>query len=66
MEAFQVGQKESLTYLLNSMLGNWSIYNIGISGHTFPICVDNLNAAVQKYRPSKYIIVETLELDLIQ
>lgn len=62
MEAFQVRQEESTTYLLNNLLNNWVVYNIGISGHTFPICVDNLDAAVQKYHPSKYIVIETSDI----
>ncbi len=58
MEARQVAMKESTAGLLNSMLEE-NVYNIGTSGHTFLTCVSNLEAAIKKYNPTDYIIIET-------
>lgn len=59
MEAFQVGMKESTASRMDAMLGDETVYNIGISDHTFLTCVCNLEAAVKKYQPGKYIVIET-------
>ena len=37
-------------------------YNIGISGHEMPVCLDNLEAAIRVYQPEKYIIIHTASL----
>jgi len=58
-EAYQVGIKDSFSSRLDSMLKDSNVYNIGISSHRFLVCANNLHAAVQKYRPSKYIVIET-------
>ena len=58
MEGFQVTLKESTAGRLNAMFGRNSAYNIGISGHGFLTCVGNLEAALKKYRPSKYVVME--------
>ncbi len=59
MEASQVQAEEGTSYLLNSLLNDRNIYNIGISGHRFPVCVQNLQAAMDEYQPTQYMIVET-------
>ena len=59
MEASQVQQSESTASILQEKLNNYNIYNIGTSGHTFITCFSNLDAAINKYNPSKYIIIET-------
>ena len=59
MEAFQVPMNESTAGILNSMLKDDTVYNIGISGHNFLICASHLKNALQKYKPSKYVIIET-------
>lgn len=59
MEACQVAMKESTAGLLNSMLKDDTVYNIGVSGHNFLICASHLKNAIQKYKPSKYVIIET-------
>ena len=59
MEAYQVALNESVATRLDEMLSKDSVYNIGISGHNFLTCACNLEAAINKYRPSKYVIIET-------
>lgn len=59
MEAYQVGMDESTASRLNLLLGKYLVYNIGISAHNFLTCACNLEAAVKKYQPAKYIIIET-------
>ncbi len=59
MEALQVAMNESTSELLNNMLKDDTVYNIGVSGHNFLICASHLKNALQKYKPSKYVIIET-------
>lgn len=57
-EAFNVAMEESTAAVLGKMLPEETVYNIGISGHNFMPCVDNMAAAVEKYKPSKYVVLE--------
>lgn len=45
-------------------------YNIGMSSHRIYTCIQNLSAAVQEYKPSDYVIIETeyvtLDVDLMK
>ncbi len=59
MEAYHVPPEESTASRLNARLGGESVYSIGVSGHTLPTCLCNLAAAVEKYRPSAYVVLET-------
>jgi hypothetical protein len=34
------------------------IYNIGISGHDFPHIINNLETAIQFYKPTEYVVIE--------
>ena len=47
---------------LDALMPDARVYNIGISGHNLLVCAQNLSTAVQKYAPSKYIIIETMTL----
>ena len=64
MEAYQVAMDESTAAILGSLFPDRTVYNIGISGHTLLDCADNLNAAVAKYKPSQYVLIETTNLSL--
>lgn len=64
MEAVNVAQNENVAALLNEMASNYFTYNIGISGHTIYNCVNNMNAAVKEYAPTKYVILETDDVSL--
>jgi len=59
IEAYQVSQSESVTGRLNALLEDKTVYNIGVSGHYFLTCCCNLEAALEKYRPSCRVVVET-------
>lgn len=62
MEAYQVPMEKSVSSRLNTLLKDDTVYNIGMDGHSFIVCVNNLEAAINKYRPSKYVIIETTEV----
>lgn len=62
MEAMQVPAGMSAAAKLDALFPDLSVYNIGISGHTLPVCAQNLSAAVKKYAPSKYVVIETMSL----
>lgn len=64
MEAVNVEKNENAGYLLNSALKDKSVYNIGISGHNIYTCVKNMEAAIAKYKPSSYVILETSNIDM--
>lgn len=59
MEAVQLAQEESAASRLNALLPEDRVYNIGVSGHTFLTCTSNLEAAIKKYQPSRYVVIET-------
>ena len=63
MEAANVAASESTAYLLNRQLSD-DVYNIGTSGHTIYTCVKNVEAAVDEYKPHKYVLMETDTVDL--
>lgn len=64
-EAFNVMPDDSTTAQLNTMLGeDYFAYNLGISGHDFLRCTQNLDKALEKYRPTKYVIMEVSDLFL--
>lgn len=58
MEGFNVDQKDTAAYLLGEMLGDKTVYNIGVSSHTFCMCCGNLEAALSSYRPQT-VVIET-------
>ncbi|MBQ8298878.1 MAG: hypothetical protein IJX99_03285 [Clostridia bacterium] len=59
-EGFNVLQDENTAARLNKLLENkLSVYNIGVSGHTFAVCLSNLENAIKAFKPKKYIIIET-------
>lgn len=66
MEAVNVGRTENAGALLKRLIPEYSVYNIGISGHTIYHCVNNLDSAVSYYNPTKYVVIETgmIELDI--
>lgn len=67
MEAFNVAQNENTAALLQNFIYeaglNETVYNIGISGHEFLRCARNVKAALKTYQPSKYVIIETSQID---
>ncbi len=67
-EAFNVAQDENYVYLLNSYMDksdmNMNAYNIGISGHTISVCMNNFKNAVEEFKPAKYIVMEISSMEL--
>ena len=59
MEAVQISPEKNVGYLLNRTLPDNYIYNIGISGHNIYNCFKNIEFAVNKFKPRKFVIVET-------
>ena len=58
MEAYNVSMDESTASVLGSLLPDRTVYNIGVSGHNFMTCADNIAAAVDKYQPDEYVVLE--------
>ena len=58
MEAYQVCLDESTAGRLDAALEDENVYSIGVAGHDFYVCAKNLEAAVKKYSPRKYIVFE--------
>lgn len=59
MEAYYVSQSESVTGRLNALSEDKTVYNIGVSAHSFLTCCCNFEAAIEKYRPSYHVVIET-------
>lgn len=66
MEAFNVARDKNAVVLLNDKLKaeglNLNVYNIGISGHTIERCLNNLENAIDEFKPNKYVIIETQKI----
>ena len=58
MEAHQVLTPENASSVLGRISG-LTVYNIGVSAHGFLECTCNIENAVHKYQPAKYIVIET-------
>ncbi|MHB9291330.1 hypothetical protein Holit_00404 [Hollandina sp. SP2] len=59
MEGTNVPQNKTTTALLNEYFNGLKyVYNIGTSGHNFPHIVNNIETAVQYYKPNEYIVIE--------
>ena len=60
--AYTVNPDEGYPAILNSKLqdeNGMSAYNIGMFGHDWYCCINNLEAALAAFTPSDYIVVET-------
>ena len=61
MEAFQVMQDENTASILGELTEE-RVYNIGVNTHFFERCINILEAALNKYHPSKYIVISTFNV----
>lgn len=59
MEAVQIPKDQNTAALLGTYFPEKHVYNLGVSSHTIFSCVQNLPAAVEKYKPTSYVILET-------
>ena len=64
MEAVQIKTEFNTGSLLNEMIPEKYTYNIGMSGHQFLNCLDNLEAALAEFVPSEYVIIQTGDLSM--
>ncbi len=62
MEALQVPMQETTTAILTRQLPELTVYNVGLSNHDFLTCVRHLPAALEKYHPRRFAIIETVNL----
>ncbi len=59
MEAIQFPTEKNTGSLMNEMMPEYKTYNIGMSGHQFLNCLDNLEAAIDEYKPEKYVVLQS-------
>lgn len=64
MEGFNVAQDQNAAARLNELFaGEKYTYNIGTAGHTLLYCVKHLDAALTRYQPTEYVILESYGLN---
>ena len=64
MEGMNVQPEENTAAVLNRLFaGEKYTYNIGTSAHTLSYCLKHLDAALDTYVPSGYVVIETRGLD---
>lgn len=61
IEGFNIPNNKNVTELLNNET-EYTVYNIGVSEHNLPICIGNMENAIKKYQPSKYIIIDSQQI----
>lgn len=63
LEAFNGQQKYNTVYQYNTFYERDGkdkfAYNIGVSGHSLLICLDNLEDAIKEFKPTETIVIET-------
>ena len=64
MEAAQMFKEYSAATLLNTKYG-FKSYNVGIAGQPLASCASSLKAAVKKYMPSRYVVIEATKTLMI-
>ena len=64
MEAIQIPTEQNTASRLNNLLPDCYTYNIGMSAHQFINCLGNVKAALQEYKPKKYVIIHTSDLSI--
>lgn len=66
MEGFNVMQDQTLTSRLEEMLDQsgkgGSVYNIGMSSHTVARNIANMDRALERFKPTGYVILETHDI----
>lgn len=67
-EAVNVGATQSTAYVLNSLLQTSDSYcfSIAMSGHTICHNVKNLAAAVEEYKPTDCVVIETSTINPLE
>lgn len=65
LEGFNTAQKYNVANVLNHNT-DYLTYNIGISEHTLLNCIYDLESAINKYKPKKYVIIETMNVSFYE
>ena len=65
LEGFNTAQKYNIANILNENTNDLT-YNIGISEHTLLNCVSDLESAIKKYKPNKYVVIETMNVSFYE
>lgn len=65
IEAVQMKKTENIGSLLNAALP-LKTYSIGISGHALSTCMKNLSAALKKYSPARFVMIETNSVSILE
>ena len=67
-EGFNVNYDENYTYVLNELLEEKGkglyAYSVATSGHGLERNINNLSAALERFQPSKYVVIEFPDLEL--
>ena len=58
-EGFNVLKDENTAAVLNRICDK-TVYNIAVSEHTMLRCISNLENALKKYKPTEYVVIETM------
>ena len=70
MEGFNVMQDEMISSRLEALLAEsgvgGSVYNIGMSSHTLARNIANLDRALERFRPTGYVILETHDIAVMR
>ena len=66
MEATEVDRELNTGSQLAQLLSDYSVYNIGMSGHDIYRCAKNLHDAVIEYDPRCYVIIETDTIEIAE
>ena len=61
MEAAQLPRSQNVASVLADKLGGRSVYNVGVSGHFFDICMSHLDSACSYFNP-RYVVMEASTL----
>lgn len=64
MEAVQFPTERNAGSLLNLLQPDYKTYNIGMSGHQLDTCLDNLEAAVDEFEPSQWLVVHSGDISM--
>lgn len=65
VEGMQVSREKNMSYILDQLLPDSNVYNIGTSGHTIYSCVANLDDLFKMFKNVKYVIIETDQVNLL-
>ena len=63
VQGLPVSNNDNVSTILDEKLPNKNVYSIATSGHNFKVCISNLEAALEKYKP-EIVIIETNKLKL--